>query len=98
MTNVALLSRVMNRLKDTGCVRPEPCAATVGTNLVLTDNGWNKVIHAAAGPRPDRRGEGFPSARSTLVAAATVTGGRSLVDQVGWVGAPLPIPLRWLCV
>ena len=52
MTNATLprLSRVMNRLEDAGYVRREPCPGDRrATNLVLTDDGWNKVIHAAPG-------------------------------------------------
>ena len=52
MTNATLprLSRVMNRLEDTGYVRREPCPGDRrATNLVLTDDGWNKVVRAAPG-------------------------------------------------
>ena len=52
MTNATLprLSRVMNRLEDAGFVRREPCPGDRrATNLVLTDNGWNKVVRAAPG-------------------------------------------------
>jgi DNA-binding MarR family transcriptional regulator len=52
MTNATLprLSRVMNRLEDAGYVRREPCPADRrATNVVLTDDGWNKVVQAAPG-------------------------------------------------
>ena len=52
MTNATLprLSRVMNRLEDTGYVRREPCPGDRrATNLVLTTAGWEKVIRAAPG-------------------------------------------------
>ena len=52
MTNATLprLSRVMNRLEDTGYVRREPCPGDRrATNLVLTNAGWEKVIRAAPG-------------------------------------------------
>lgn len=51
-TNATLprLSRVMNRLEDAGYVRREPCPADKrATNVVLTDAGWEKVVHAAPG-------------------------------------------------
>ena len=52
MTNATLprLSRVMNRLEDAGYVRREQCPGDRrATNLVLTDDGWNKVVGAAPG-------------------------------------------------
>lgn len=51
-TNATLprLSRVINRLADAGYVRREPCPGDRrATNLVLTDAGWAKVVHAAPG-------------------------------------------------
>ncbi|MET1005263.1 MAG: MarR family transcriptional regulator [Propionibacteriaceae bacterium] len=52
MTNATLprLSRVMNRLEEASYVRREPCPADRrATNVVLTDAGWAKVVHAAPG-------------------------------------------------
>lgn len=52
MTNATLprLSRVMNRLEDASYVRREPCPSDRrATNVVLTDVGWDKVVHAAPG-------------------------------------------------
>ena len=44
------LSRVINRLAAAGYVRREPCPGDRrATNLVLTDVGWDKVVHAAPG-------------------------------------------------
>lgn len=51
-TNATLprLSRVMNRLEDAGYVRREPCPGDRrATNVVLTDDGWAKVVGAAPG-------------------------------------------------
>jgi DNA-binding MarR family transcriptional regulator len=51
-TNATLprLSRVIDRLADAGYVRREPCPGDRrATNLVLTDAGWDKVVHAAPG-------------------------------------------------
>ncbi len=52
MTNATLprLSRVMNRLEDAAYVRREPCPTDRrATNVVLTDQGWAKVVQAAPG-------------------------------------------------
>ena len=52
MTNATLprLSRVMNRLEDAGYVRRQPCPGDRrATNVVLTDEGWAKVVRAAPG-------------------------------------------------
>ncbi len=52
MTNATLprLSRVMSRLEDASYVRREPCPGDRrATNVVLTDAGWDKVVHAAPG-------------------------------------------------
>lgn len=52
MTNATLprLSRVMNRLEDAAFVRREPCPGDRrATNVVLTDEGWAKVVRAAPG-------------------------------------------------
>ena len=52
MTNATLprLSRVMNRLEDAAYVRREPCPGDRrATNVVLTDEGWAKVVRAAPG-------------------------------------------------
>jgi len=52
MTNATLprLSRVMNRLEEASYVRREPCPGDRrATNVVLTDAGWAKVVHAAPG-------------------------------------------------
>lgn len=52
MTNATLprLSRVMNRLEEASYVRREPCPGDRrATNVVLTDAGWEKVVHAAPG-------------------------------------------------
>ncbi len=52
MTNATLprLSRVMNRLEDAAYVRREPCPGDRrATNVVLTDEGWTKVVQAAPG-------------------------------------------------
>ena len=57
MTNATLprLSRVMNRLEDAGYVRREQCPGDRrATNLVLTDDGWNKVVRSRTGSRPNR--------------------------------------------
>jgi len=41
---------VMNRLEQAGLVRREPCPGDRrSTNLVLTDDGWQKVVAAAPG-------------------------------------------------
>src|SRR6476620_10099723 len=51
-TNATLprLSRVMNRLEEAGYVRRAPCAGDRrATNVVLTEAGWEKVVHAAPG-------------------------------------------------
>jgi DNA-binding MarR family transcriptional regulator len=52
MTNATLprLSRVMNRLEDASYVRREPCPGDRrATNVVLTEEGWAKVVQAAPG-------------------------------------------------
>ena len=52
MTNATLprLSRVMNRLEEASYVRREPCPGDRrATNVVLTDDGWDKVVRAAPG-------------------------------------------------
>jgi DNA-binding MarR family transcriptional regulator len=52
MTNATLprLSRVMNRLEEASYVRREACPTDRrATNVVLTDAGWDKVVHAAPG-------------------------------------------------
>ena len=44
------LSRVMNRLEQSGLVERRPCPGDRrATNVVLTDQGWDKVVHAAPG-------------------------------------------------
>ncbi|MBA8793740.1 DNA-binding MarR family transcriptional regulator [Friedmanniella endophytica] len=52
MTNATLprLSRVMSRLEAEGWVQREPCPGDKrAVNLVLTEAGWEKVVHAAPG-------------------------------------------------
>ena len=52
MTNATLprLSRVMNRLEDAAYVRREAVPRRPPSHqLVLTDDGWNKVVRAAPG-------------------------------------------------
>jgi len=51
-TNATLprLSRVVSRLENRGYIRRIPCPSDGrATNAVLTDAGWEKVVHAAPG-------------------------------------------------
>jgi DNA-binding MarR family transcriptional regulator len=44
------LSRVLNRLEQQGLVERQPCAEDRrATNVVLTERGWAKLVHAAPG-------------------------------------------------
>ena len=68
MTNATLprLSRVMNRLEDAGYVRREPCPGDRrATNVVLTDDGWDKVVQAAPGHVRTVRGASHRHSRPT---------------------------------